>query len=205
MIAIFREPLVRPLFLMSVTSAWFGPLFSALYIFYAVNILRLSPSMLGITIAVGGVGSLIGAAIAGPWMKMFGVGRAILAASLIAGAGAVFIPLAHGSPVMGMGYLMVSQLFGDTFGVVLIIISTSLRQSILPLGTMGRVGAAFRVGVGAPSLLAALLGGWLAEAAGVRPIMYVAVVGMILSTVWAIFSPLWRLTDMPVVRENPVH
>jgi hypothetical protein len=196
--AIFGNPLLRPLFLMSATNACFAPFFSALYIYYAVNVLKLPPSLLGVTIAVGGVGALLGASIASAWIRAFGVGWAIISSGLIAAASAFFIPLAHGSPLGGMAYLMVAQIFGDSFGVVAIVVSTSLRQSILPLNLMGRAGAVFRVGAGAPAIFAALLGGVLGGMIGPRPVMYAAAAGMTISMFWAFFSPLVRLENMPV-------
>ena len=53
---------VRPLMLMSFLSPLFGGTFSALYVIFAIKTLGLSPALMGMTVAVGGIGSLLGTA-----------------------------------------------------------------------------------------------------------------------------------------------
>ena len=61
---ILTHPLVGPLWLADVAKSFFGNFFAALYILLALNVLRLSTPMLGLTIAMGGVGGLAGAVLA---------------------------------------------------------------------------------------------------------------------------------------------
>jgi Na+/melibiose symporter-like transporter len=199
---IFSQPLLKPLFLMGATAPLFSSFFSALYMFYALKVLNLSPTMIGITVAMGGIGSLAGALMAEPFTRWLGVGRGILVTYLISALSAFFVPLAHGSPPLAMSFLIAAQLIGDSFAVAAIITSTSLRQTIVPLNLMGRVGAAFRVGTGAPVILGAVMGGLLGEWLGPRESLYISAAGVVLSMGWGFFSPLWRLSDMPVAPEG---
>lgn len=195
--AIFTDPFVRPIFLITVTEAFFGSFFAGLYVLYAVQTLGLTPAMLGVTIATGGLGALAGA-VAGPALaRALGVGRAILLAALAYGVMTLLIPLAGGSPWASMMVLMVAQFAGDGFAVAGSVIAVSLRQTVLPLHVMGRVGGAFHVGTGVLAVLGALLGGILAGGLGIRETLFIAAVGLIAAPVWGLLSPLWRLSDMP--------
>nr|QQZ49595.1 hypothetical protein JKL49_22125 [Phenylobacterium glaciei] len=62
----WAEPRVRPLLLMTATNGLFGGGFAALYLLFALRTLHLSPAMLGITVAFGGLGALMGAGLAAP-------------------------------------------------------------------------------------------------------------------------------------------
>jgi MFS family permease len=200
---IFSRPLVRPLFLITVAQALFGGFFSALYVFYAIDVLHLTPVEMGITIAVGGIGSLAGAVLAAPLARALGLGRAILFAGLASGVASFFIAFAHGAPAKAMAFLMIAQFFGDSLAVASIIAATSLRQSVVPLDVIGRVAAVFRAGAGAPAIVGALLGGVLAAQFGPRAVLFTGSCGVCAGMLWGFFSPLWRLAEMPVAPDPP--
>ncbi len=193
--ALNADPVVRSVAVVMLIQGLFGGVFSALYLIFAIRVVGLAPALLGITIAVGGLGSLIGAVI-GPWLtRRIGIGPTTAFTTLAYGLGLVFIPLApepgaHGSVVIGTGFMMASQLVGDTFGTACIIGLTSLRQGRLEPQIMGRAGAALAAGTGALLILGALGGGALADVIGMRPAMWVAVAGFTLAGVWAFASPI---------------
>jgi len=108
------------------------------------------------------------------------------------------VPLAHGTPLQAVGFLMVAQLFGDSFAVAAIITATSLRQSIVPLNVMGRVAATFQVGGGAPGIAGALLGRFSGRQDRGRETLFLSATGIVAGIMWGVFSPLWRLREMPV-------
>lgn len=199
---IWAQPLLRPLLLMGTTQPFFGSFFSALYAFYAIKVLHLSTALIGLTVGVGGIGAMAGALMAAPMVRWLGVGRAILVGFLISAVSAFFVPFAHGGPVAAVASLMAAQLLGDSFAVAAIITATSLRQTIVPLNVMGRVAAAFQVGGGAPGIVGALLGGFLGGWIGVRESLYLSASGIVLCLGWGLFSPLWRLREMPVAPEG---
>ena len=195
--ALNADPVVRAVAIVLLIQGLSGGVFSALYLIFAIRVVGLAPGLLGITIAVGGVGALIGAAI-GPWLtRRIGIGPTAAFTTLAYGLALVFIPLApgpaaHGSVVLGTGYLMASQLLGDAFGTACIVGLTSLRQGRLAPEIMGRTGAALAAGTGALVILGALGGGVLAQRIGMRPAMWVAMAGFVLAGFWAIASPIRR-------------
>lgn len=202
--AIRNDTLVRPIFFITLMQAFFGSFFAGLYILFAIDTLGLTPVMLGITVASGGFGALAGA-IAGPVLaEKFGVGPAILLAALGYGLLSLMIPLAGGAPSAAMLVLMIAQFFGDGLVVAGSVIAVSLRQTVLPLTIMGRVGGAFHVGTGALAIMGALLGGALAGTVGLRETLFIAAAGLVAAPLFAMLSPLWRLNAMPASPNSQV-
>ncbi len=193
---LMAEPRVRPLLLMFTLQMVFFAFFGSLYALFALKTLLMSPAILGVTIAVGGVGALLGAVMA-PWStRVLGVGPAIIVCGAIAALSFFLIPLAPADPVMGMLFLMASQLLGDAFGVAAIIPTTSLQQTLIAPDALGRVGAIFQVARGAGFVAGAAIGGVLASAVGVRETLAVACVGLLVATLSPAFSPLLRLRTL---------
>lgn len=195
--ALIAEPLIRPLFLTSVTSALFGAFFFALYTFFAVTTLRLTPAMLGVTIAVGGVGALVGASLAAWLGRRLGIGRPLILAGLLEAAFTLLIPLAGGGPARAMAMLMAGQLFGDALGTAFLIHAVSLRQAVLPGEVLGRVAGAFAAGAGLATVIGALIGGALGGWIGARDTLFISSAGLALAPLWCLASPIWRLKTAP--------
>ncbi len=200
--AAMNDPAVRPLLLISAVSALFGSFFSALYILFAVRDLHLTAWMLGATVATGGVSAMFGAGLAGWFVRRFGIGPTYVISSIGASAGALFIPFAHGAPIVGMLMLMMAQLIGDSVGTVSEIAGRSLRQTLVAPSMMGRVGGAFAVAPGVTGVIGALLGGWLGGVIGAQAALFIACAGIVLAPVIGFFSPLMRLRDTVIADED---
>jgi MFS family permease len=193
----WNEPRVRILLIMTSTGGLFGGFFGALYIAFVLRDLGLGPVLLGIGIAAGGFGALAGSFLAQPMARRFGVGPAICVAGALSALGTMIVLLAPAQPVAGMAFLVVSQLVGDVFGIVPLILATSLRQTVLPQNLLGRVGATFRAAAGAMAVIGALAGGALAEVLGMRETLLFAIAGLLIGPLIGGFSPLWRVKEMP--------
>jgi MFS family permease len=189
---VFAHPLVRPLWLADVGKSFFGYFFAALYILLALNVLKLTTPMLGLTIAMGGVGGLAGAALA-PWLtRRMGAGRMILLAGLAGGATTFLIPLAAGPPLVAMTILAAAQLIGDALQTTAGIGSATLRQTLLPTEQLGRAAGAFATGAAAAGVAGALTGGALGAAIGPRETLLIAAAGVTAASLFVVFSPLRR-------------
>ncbi|MCE3290311.1 MAG: transporter [Caulobacter sp.] len=195
--AIWRQPLVRPLLIMTVVQTVFSSFFWPLYALFALKTLGLTTDLLGVVIALGGVGALLGVVIAPVTLRLMGVGPAIIWLGLAAAASAVVIPLAPASVIAGAGFLIIGQILGDGLGLAAIIPAGALRQSVFDQAKLGRTGAVFHVARGAMTVIGALVGGLLGEAIGVRNAMWVAVIGMVAAGLIPVFSPLRTLKAMP--------
>jgi MFS family permease len=194
--AIFHNRLVQPLFWMEATTPLFGSFFM-LYVPFAIRDLHLTPTMLGITIGVGGIGAMVGAAIAAPVSRWLGLGPAIVATSFGGSAFTMLVPLASGTPAMATAMLMAAQFGGDALLVVAIILGASLRQTVLPNEVLGRVAAVFKTAGGLCGVTGALASGAIAGVVGVRETLLIAAIGYFLAPVIALLSPLKALKSLP--------
>ena len=186
------EPRVAPLLFMTGSNALFGSFFAALYVLFAVRVLGLTPAMLGLTIAAGGIGG-IGGAILAPWLaRRLGSGRAIVFAAGAAAIVNLLIPSAPADPTLGMAFLSTAQLFGDALAVTAAVLAGSLRQTVLPQAMLGRAGATFHAVGGGMAVVGALAGGVLGGAIGPRAALYIAAGGLLVGPLIAAMSGLAR-------------
>jgi MFS family permease len=196
-------PVLRPLLFMSIVSPLFGGTFSALYVIFAIKTLGLSPSLMGLTVAVGGIGSLAGTAISRRLAARLGVGKAIILGFIVSAVSAVFVPLASGPLVLKLASLMIAQFVGDSMAVAAMIPAASLRQGLIPRERLGRAAAFLSVGAGASAVVGALAGGSLGSAFGPRSALFLAAAGLIVMPLWACTTPLWGLAGIPGSEAQP--
>jgi MFS family permease len=193
--AIFNNRLVQPIFWMGAATPLFGSFF-LLYVPFAIRDLNLSPTLLGITIGVGGIGAMAGAALASPVSRWLGLGPAIVTMSF-AGAGfTMLVPLASGSVATAAAMLMTAQFCGDAALVIVIILTASLRQTVLPNDILGRVAGVFQAAAGLCGVVGALTAGAVASAVGVRETLLIAAFGYFLAPLIALVSPLRGLKSL---------
>ena len=80
---------------------------------------------------------------------------------------------------------------------VILIYGVRLRQAVTPDRVLGRATASIQfVGIGV-YLVGLILGGALAEIAGLRPTLIVAGGCGVLGAVWLFFSPVWKMRELP--------
>ena len=174
-----RHPIVGPEFLVEALSSITGGFFLSLYTLYALKTLQLSAGALGVIISVGGLGALMGTALAGRMSRRLGLGPALvlcLGGSRLAG---LLIPLARGPEWLAVTCLVGHQLLGDALLMSYYVLATSLRQAVLPQEILGRANATFHVAAGVLLPLGALIAGPIATAAGVRAALWIgAVIGL---------------------------
>jgi predicted MFS family arabinose efflux permease len=197
---IAANPILRALALRKITAYFFFGFIGPLYVLYAIDYLKLSPAQLGVTIAVGGVGGVIGSALSRRVVRWLGLGRTFLITGLMHGLMALLIPAAHAPARFAIPMLMAGQLFGDSAFAVYAINELSLRQKIAPSDVLGRVNAAMQLAAGGIIPIGALTGGYLAGAVGVRFVLTVAAAGVILSTLWLLVGQFsWIVEEQNVL------
>ncbi|HEX4197044.1 MAG TPA: MFS transporter [Caulobacteraceae bacterium] len=195
--AVMSQPLLRPIFITSLVQALFGAFFQSLYVVFAIRVLGLTPAVLGLTIAMGGVGALGGALVFPALSRRMGFGPAIIVSALVSAASALLIPLAGTVKPLAVALLVAAQLLGDSFGVAMLIGIKSLQQTVLPPRLLGRVGAFMRAATGAASIVGAIAGGLLAGPLGMGGTLFLGAAGILAALVWMIASPLRSLRESP--------
>lgn len=138
------------------------------------------PALLGAFLAVGGVGSLLGARLA-PWLgRRVGVTRAIWLAGLVTAPISLLIPLVGPGP----RFAVAAAAWGVTMARVGVdnVLGVSLRQHAAPEVMSGRINATFRFLLFGALALGSLLAGVIGGSAGARMSLWAGAVGLAL--VW---------------------
>jgi MFS family permease len=190
---IFADPVLRAIGLRSATAWVFHGFLGSLYMLYAIDILRLSPAVLGLVIATGGAGAMAGAYLAPRVERRFPLGPTFVATSAIYGLTTLLIPLATALPALAVALLVTTQLAGDMAFMIYTINEVSLRQRVVPSQVLGRVSSGMQLLARGVYPIGALVGGGLGARVGVVTTLFVAAGGLLLSTLWLVASPLRRL------------
>jgi len=198
--AIQSDELLRPLAIGTAIRSFFGWFFGAIYGLYAIHTLGLSTTMVGLTIACGGLGAFFGSLLVRPLVRRLGVGPAIVVARLVEAGGFALLWLAGDLPVLAVPLLVTAQIVGDMGDSAATINQVSLRQALTPERLLGRVNAGMSMlgqGIGTLGMLA---GGLLAEAIGLHATVAVAALGILVGNLWLVFTPLRRLRELPIAQ-----
>jgi predicted MFS family arabinose efflux permease len=197
-----RQPVLRALAGGMCTFEFFGGFFGTLYTLYAVRDLGMPPALVGVLIGLGGVGALLGSFVVGRVVRRLGVGRALIGAMIFAAALQLLVPLARGPLALAVLMMAMPQVIGDVGWAVFLIGEVSLRQSVIPDRLLGRANASMQFFTRGVSPLGALLGGALGALIGARLTLSIAVCGILLGSLWLIFSPIRTLRDQPAPAEE---
>src|ERR1022692_3464462 len=180
------DPYLRPLTVYGAVAnlAYTGNL--ALVVVFLIRVVGLGPAAVGLLMATGGVGGLLGALAAGRLARWLGTARALLLTSALGtGLFGLLIPLTGPGPKVA--YYVIGAAVVAAGIVVGNIIVGSFRQAYCPPEMLGRVAASMRFLAFGAIPLGALLAGGLAVALGVRNALWVilalyALSGMLLLT-----------------------
>ena len=194
---IARSPVVRASLIGVAVVNFFNLMFFALMMLYAVRVLHVSAGLLGLVLGCGAVGGLLGAALTKAIAARIGVGLAYVAGCFAFTAPLALVPLAPLPGGRGTDWAIVLMLFGaeflSGFGVMVLDISIgSIFAAVIPDTVRSRVSGAFSAINYGTRPLGALLGGLLGSAAGLRPALWVAVIGGVAGAALLVPSPLPR-------------
>ena len=185
------------------TYNFFGNLMFAILLVYVVRDLGMSAGVVGVILAVGNVGFLLGALTATRISNRIGVGRAIVAAQ--AGSFAtLLIPLAPQDADGAIPFLVAALTIGG-FGVVLYnVTQLSLRQAITPERLQGRMNSVMRFIVWGVIPLGNLAGGAIASLYGLRTAIWIGAIGSCLAALPVLLSPVRSVVRVPEPAEGAV-
>ncbi len=195
--AVLADPILRSLAGATPLASFGTGMFFATYMIFVTNGLGFNPGVLGVIFGLGGISSLIGAVLAGPLARRYGVGPAMVAGVTMMGISMLFIPLAYGATLAAASLLIAQQISGDGMFMVYEINSTSLRQAVAPEEMLGRVNAFNRMLDLGFTLLGILMGGLIGQVWTLRPALYIGAGAMLAAAVWLFTSPARRVETAP--------
>jgi MFS family permease len=154
----------------------------AVFVLFALDVLGLSEAAFGFVLVAEAIGSFLGASVASRLSGRLGTGATIVAAITLASLTNLVIGMTSNALLVGAMLMLLS-----VAGVVWNILTTSLRQSIVPDRLLGRVNSAHRFLAWGAIPLGALLGGLLGRSFGLRvPFLVAAAVLAIIGLAAAI-------------------
>ena len=187
---LMRHPLLRGSVGCASTVNFFTFMIAAVYVLYASSTLDLSAGMIGITLGVGAVGALLGALVAPRIGRRIGLGPTIVLGCLLFSGPLVVLPFAAGS-TLGKAAILCAVELVSGFGVMLFDTnSNSMTALAVPQRLRARIAGASRVFNYGTRPFGALIGGVLAGAIGIRPMLLLAALGAVSSVIWLLASPI---------------
>jgi MFS family permease len=185
--------IVRASLIAVATINFFNLMFNALYLLYAVRVLRVRPGLVGVLLGAAAVGGVLGALVTKRVAARIGAGWAYTAGCLLFTAPLVLWPLAGGGhPALVLAMLFAAE-FMSGFGVMMLDISIgAIFAAVIPDTLRSRVTGAFQAVNYGTRPAGAVLGGVLGGALGLRPAMRIAVLGGVAGVALLLPSPLPR-------------
>jgi MFS family permease len=195
---VLHSPVLRALALSHGGTHVLWGIFGTGYLLFATYDLDLGPGAIGLIAAMGGIGSLVGAAMAPILVRRFGVGHTLLIGMIGFALGNALIPLApSGAALVGAGFLVAQQLLGDSLATVYEVTEVSLQQASVDDRVLGRVNASFHTFTTLMTLVGIILGGYIGETWGLRAAFSVGLLGAVLSILVVWFSPVRHIREAP--------
>ncbi len=191
---VLHHPLLRPVFATQFIFNTGSFLLLAIFVPYAVHRLNLSAAGVGVTMAMFGVGMVVGALLATRIMQRLAFGTVIALGPVTGFVAAATMALTTVIPSAGLAGL---SFFLLGVGPILWVISTTtLRQSVTPSHLLGRVSAINVLSYGARPLGSALgaLIGWLS---GAEACLYLATAIFAVQALVILMSPAVALDRQP--------
>ena len=176
------------------THVWFlcNAMVTVVTPIYMYRVLGFSALEVGVTVAAGGVGGVVGALLSTRIGRRFGTGPTIVAGKWLTPLAYLLIPLA-GNGIVGLVLLAAAQLvFGFSIGMDSPV-EMGYWQSVTPDRLQGRVNGARRSLNRGAIVLGGPLGGALSDWLGVSTVLWIGITGLAAQAVALTLSPVRTL------------
>ena len=199
---IARSQVLLPIAAVVAGLSIFNAMFESVWLLYVSQSLGIGPLAFGTMFSVSSVGFLAGAFVSAKVIRWAGAGRALVLGVVVLGLTDMATPLV-GGPVIVTTVILTTAMFFFGIGATIYNVSqVSMRQAYTPLRLQGRVhGAMNTLEVGLVPI-GALIGGVMGEVIGLRPTLFIGAAGEMLGIIWLVFTPVWRLRDLPASPED---
>ncbi len=187
---VWRDRLLRPLMLCGATHNICSTAIVTVYFLYLANVLDLGAGWIGLILASGGIGALVGSLTSRRVAGRIGIGPTLIATQAVTGFARFLIPMALGPRPAIVLFLVASEFLLGMVRAMFNITQISLRQAITPAAYHGRVNATIGFVLWSLTPIGALIGGAMGSAWGLRTTLWIAAIGVAAATFIALFSDL---------------
>ena len=196
-----RHPMMGPAMWSATASNFVNGAYLALFPLYLVRELHAPAGLVGLLLAVDGVGTLIGAALTTRLTNALGTARGLIILGFVEAAGAFIVPAATGWAAY-LAFTAGMLIFAGT-GVVFSVTTRTYRQIASPPELLSRVMATVRFVSWGAIPVGGLVAGALAGPLGARTTLFVVAAAAILAPLALFFSPVRGPRDLldPAVPE----
>jgi MFS family permease len=195
------SPVVRSSLQAVAVINFFNLMFMAVYLLYVVRQLHIRPGEIGLVLGAAAVGGVAGAALTKRICGAIGVGWAYTLGCMLFAAPVALVPLASGPRPLILAMLFTAE-FASGFGVMVLDISIgSIFAVVIPPELRARVAGAFQAINYGTRPVGALVGGFLGATIGLRPTLWITVIGGSLAGLLLLPGPIPRFR-MPAGTET---
>lgn len=169
--------------------------YQAVQVVFLVRTVGLDPAMVGVLLAAGSIGGIVGALVATRISRRLGTARGLLLLQIVTAPFALLLPMTTAGPG-----LVLFPVGGFVVGIgisVANVVVGSFRQTYCPPHLLGRVVATAMMINHSTIPLGSLLGGVLGDAVGYRPAMWIMTGLVAPSWILLALSPMRRERDLP--------
>ncbi|MFF2848886.1 MFS transporter [Streptomyces sp. NPDC058001] len=174
----------------------FAFVFLAIQYLYMVDTLGMSAAVVGLVLALGGLGGVLGSMLSGRLIERLGLGRAFVFGSAAVALGILIAGAAPHQAIAGPAVLAVGYFMYVLGGPVFNVAAITARQVLTPDHLLARTNATMRFFIWSSIPLGALLGGLFATLLGLRGSVLVAGVGLLIPLAVLSLSPIRRMSNV---------
>jgi predicted MFS family arabinose efflux permease len=192
---VFGHPLLRPIAIAGALTNFSVQVSVTMLPVVFVRELGLSPGVLGLYLAGGGLGVFLGTTAARRIGRRLGYGRAMWIIALGSAPLKLLIPLLDKGVMLWVA--AAAWLLSTAQVGINNVLQVSLRQRATPDALLGRMNATMRFLLTGALAIGAAVAGLLGEHAGTRAALWVGAIGLALVWLPAFVSPLRNLRELP--------
>ncbi len=193
---IYRHPVLRSLAGGGATLNFFSQLQLTLFVVYAARDMHMTGGAIGLVFAGFGIGGVLAATTLGRALRWLGYGHLLLASYGLGAIALVGIPFVPGPATLSTALFVCLYVLAGTGIVALNIVSMTLRQVATPSYLQARVNASFKFALSALTPVSAAIAGVLGDALGLRGTLFIMAIGMPLTPLWIVFSPVRKVRTL---------
>ena len=190
-----HEPVLRAGVACTSIINFFSFFVFAIFVLYASRTLDLSAGVIGVVLGAASFGALAGALIAPRVGRRLGIGRAVVLGAVLFPAPMAQFPLAHGDAWLAGSMLLAGEFLASVGVMIFDVNQNSLSAMIMPNEVRSRVVGVSRFFNYGTRPFGALLGGVLGAAIGLRPTLWMGVVGCLVGVLFLLASPMPRIRE----------